>query len=99
MIGVNIDNLETLRKKNDLYLDSFNNNIKKLISIKNELNSCYSGISLDYLFLEPMSQTENIKTISNLIESYSNVLINVKNGYLAQDVNLKIQTDHINSEL
>ena len=99
MIGVNIDNLETLRKKNDLYLDSFNNNSKKLISIKNELNSCYSGISLDYLFLEPIGQIGNLTSISNLIESYSNVLVNVKNGYLAQDINLKTQTNRINSEL
>ena len=99
MIGVNIDNLDTLIKKNDLYLQSYNNNSRRLISAINELNSCYSGSSLEYLFTEPMKEIKNIQTISSVIENYSNILTGVKISYQKQDLNLKTQINHMNSKL
>lgn len=99
MIGVNINSLDALIKKNNLYLDSFNDNSNKLINCINELGTCYSGNSLEYLFSEPMDEIKNIKTISNVIESYSITLSGVKASYQKQDLNLKTQINHMNSNL
>lgn len=99
MIGVNVDNLDTLVKKNNMYLNSFNSNSKKLIGIINELKFCYSGSSLEYLFSEPIKEIKNIETISSIIENYSNVLIGVKTSYQKQDELLKTQVNHMKSNL
>lgn len=98
-MGVNINNLDALIKKNNLYLSSFNDNSNKLINCINELRTCYSGNSLEYLFSEPMNEIKNVKTISNVIESYSNALSGVKDSYQKQDLNLKTQLNHMNSNL
>lgn len=99
MIGVNIDNLDNLIKKNNSYLESFNSNSNRLVDTINDLKSCYNGNSLEYLFSEPMNEIKNIQTISSIIENYSNVLSGVKLSYQQQDSNLKTQIDRINSKL
>lgn len=99
MVGVNVDNINTLIKKNNLYLDSFNSNSKRLVSAINDLKSCYGGSSLEYLFSEPMNEIKNIQTISSVIKNYSNVLSGVKTSYQQQDSNLKTQINRINSKL
>lgn len=99
MTGVNVDNLDMLIKKNNLYLNSYNSNSRRLISTINDLNSCYSGSSLEYLFSEPMNEIKNIQTIPSIIENYSNILSGVKVSYQQQDLNLKTQVNHMNSKL
>lgn len=99
MIGINVDNIDTLIKKNNLYLSSFNNNSRRLVNAINDLNECYSGSSLEYLFKEPINEIKNIQTISNIIENYSNVLYGVKVSYQRQDQNLKDNASRIISNL
>ena len=99
MTGVNVDNLDMLVKKNNLYLNSYNSNSRRLISTINDLNFCYGGSSLEYLFKEPMNEIKNIQTISSVIENYSNILSRVKLSYQQQDQNLKTQVNRINSKL
>ena len=99
MIGVNIDNLETLIKKNNFYLESYNTNSRRLITAINDLNFCYSGSSLEYLFSEPINEIKNIQTILSIIENYSNILQGVKTSYQQQDQTVKTQINHINSKI
>lgn len=99
MIGVNLDAIDNLIKKNNCYLNSFNNNSKKLINSMNDFSACYSGNSLEYLFHMPINEIKNIRTISKIIENYSNILVGVKKSYQKEDQNLKIQLNHINSNL
>ena len=99
MIGVNIDSLNTLIKKSDLILDSLQDNSKKIINCINDLNNCYSGSSLEFLFYEPVKEINNIKTISSVVSSYADVLKSIKTSYLKQDESLKYQVNHINSKL
>ena len=99
MNGIDINNLDTIIKKNNLYLSSFNNNSRRLVSAINDLNECYSGSSLEYLFKEPINEIKNIQTISNIIENYSNVLYGVKVSYQRQDQNLKDNASRIISNL
>lgn len=99
MTGVNVDNLDMLIKKNKLYLNSYNSNSRRLVSAINDLNSCYSGSSLNYLFSEPMNEIKNIQTIPGIIENYSNILIGVKNSYQQQDLHIKTQVNHMNSKI
>lgn len=99
MIGINLDNIDILIKKNNIYLNSFNTNKKRLISTINELSSCYSGNSLEYLFIEISREKQNIETISKVIDNYSNILSSVKCSYESQDYNLKNQVNRINSSL
>lgn len=99
MMGINVDNLNSLIKKTNLYLDSFNQNYNKLVSNINGLNSDYSGSSLNYLFSVPTNEIKNIRTISNVVNNYSNVLSNVKFSYQKQDSTFKEQINRINSNL
>lgn len=99
MIGVNLDNLETLIKKNNIYLNSFNTNKKRLLNSINDLNNCYEGSSLEFLFMELQKEKNNIETISKVIENYSDILYGVKCSYENQDQNFKIQINRINSNL
>ena len=99
MTGVNVDNLDMLIKKNNLYLDSYNSNSRRLVSAINDLSTCYSGSSLEYLFSEPMNELKNIQTIPSIMENYSNILSGVKMSYQQQDQNLKAQVSHMNSKI
>lgn len=97
MIGVNLDAIDNLIKKNNNYLNSFNNDSKKLINFINDFNDCYKGNSVEYLFFMPIKEIKNIRTISKIIENYSNILLGAKNSYQKEDSNLKSQVNHINS--
>lgn len=99
MMGVNVDKLDMLIKKNNSYLDSYNNNTRRLVDCINELNTCYNGSGLEYLFSEPKNQIKNIQFIPSIVENYSNILFNVKTSYQQQDLNLTTQINHINSKL
>lgn len=99
MIGVNVDNLDMLIKKNNLYLNSYNSNSRRLVNSINDLKACYSGSSLECLFKEPTNEIKNIQSISNIIENYCDILHGVKISYQKQDLNLKTQINHINSNL
>ena len=91
MVRVNVDNLNALIKKNNLYLSSYNSNSKKLTNAINDLNSCYSGNSLQYLFDGPLKEIKSVQTISKLIGSYSNILLGVKLSYQKQEQRLNTQ--------
>lgn len=99
MIGVNIDNLKTLLKKNNSYLQSFNTNSKKMISIIKDLNSCYSGTSIEFLFSQPKNEIINIQTIYEILENYYDILLATQLSYQKQDDLLKTQISHIDSNL
>ena len=99
MIGVNLDNIDALIKKNNSYSSSISTNSNRLVNVINELKDCYSGSSLDYLFGLPVNQIANIKSILKVIQNYSDVLYNVKTSYQKQDINLKNQINHLNSNL
>ncbi len=99
MIGVNVDNIDSLIKKNNMYLNSFNTSKTKLIETINELDKCYSGTSLEFLFIEPQKEKKNIDTISKMIENYSDILYLVKYSYINQDQHLKSQINHMNSNI
>lgn len=99
MIGVNVDNLNTLIKRNNFHLSSIKSNEKRLINAINELDSCYGGSSLEYLFSEPIKEIKNIQTITSVLENYSNILYGVKISYQKQDETFSNQIIHINSNL
>lgn len=99
MIGVNLDALNSLIKKNNLYYQSFNDDAKNLIRLFNELNDCYKGESLNFLFNEPKSEVKNIKTIAKVIDNYSDVLTSVKLGYQKQDKAFKSQINQMKTNL
>ncbi len=97
MTGINVEKLDNLIKKHNYLSDSFNKDINKLKNELISLNSCYSGKDLEFLFMWPVNEIRNLATIQKVIESYSNVLLSAKNGYQKQDLNIKSQIDHINS--
>lgn len=99
MIGVSLDNLEKIIKKNNANLQSLDSNLKKIKSVIDDLNSCYSGRELEYLFIEPAKQKTNIGKISDIVKNYSDVLYGVECSYKSQDLNLTRQINHINSDI
>lgn len=99
MIGVNISSLDTLIKKNDLFLNSFKDNSRELINCITELRFCYNGSCLEYLFSEPMNEIKNINMIESVVRSYSITLKAVRSGYQQQDLTIKTRISHINSKL
>ncbi len=98
MIGVNIDVIDSLIKKNNMYLQAFNTDARKLLGSMNELTQCYSGKSLEYLFREPLNEMIKIQSISKLIQNYSTILSGAKASYQTQDQIVKQQVDHINAQ-
>lgn len=99
MIGINVNNLETLIKKNNFYLDSVKDSNQKLIRTMKELEDCYEGNTLNYLFFAPIREIENVKNIIGVIQSYSDTLNGVKLSYQKQDLIMTNQINHINSSL
>lgn len=99
MVGINVDNLNALIKKNNLYLNSYNSNSKKLVGTINELKSCYAGSSLEYLFSEPINEIKNLQSIPGILGNYSNVLAGVKLSYQQQDQKFQTQINRINQNL
>lgn len=98
MIGVNLDAIDDLIKKNSLYLDSLNSSVDRLVKTINEFNNCYSGNSIEYLFSTPINEIRNIQKISGIMENYSNVLMEVKKSYQNQVSNIRSQINHINPD-
>lgn len=97
MIGIDIERLDTVIKKNDIFCDSINNNINSMIENINELNSLYLGNDLQFLFQNLTEQVTELGSIPKIVESYSEVMRNVKTGYLAQNVNLNYKLSRISS--
>ena len=94
MNGINIDNLDSLIKKSKAYLNSYSSDSRRLVNAINELRSCYSGASLDYLF-KPLKETSNIESITDVVDSYVDTLQMVKSGYQKQDSIFKSQINNI----
>ena len=95
MIGINVEYLDALIKKNSVYVTSIKDSQKKLIDSINELDECYSGRDIEQVFLVPKKERTNIKLISKVMENYLDILKDVKLSYETQDLNLKIQTTRI----
>ena len=89
MIGINIENLDNLIKKNNFNLDSLMLNLKKLQICLDELDSCYNGTSIHFAFDQLLRQKANMKKIPEVIQNYSDILSNVKTSYLQQDINFQ----------
>lgn len=85
MKGIIDENLDTLIKKNNFNADSLSKNLKILTDSIDELDDCYSGNSINFVFMEVAAQKDNIKKISNMVKNYSEVLSNVKIAYHQQD--------------
>lgn len=98
MIGINIETLESLIKKNNNNLNSYNTDSKRLVDCISELSNCYSGRDLEYLFMEPTNQISSMHTILKVIENYSDILLSVRKGYEQQDLKLQARLNHINSD-
>ena len=95
MLGVDVAGIESLVKCDNLYLDSYNSNSARLLSVLYGLQRCYSGNDLDFLFSGPVNENERLKTIEDVLGSYPKALDDVKKSYEAEDVNLKIQVQHM----
>ena len=97
MIGIDLERLDTVINKNDIYYDSIKHNVNSMVDNINELNSLHSGNDLQFLFQELTEQVRELESIPTVIESYSEVMRNVKAGYLAQNVNLNYKLSRISS--
>lgn len=97
--GIYVENLEMLKTKNNYYSDSAKETKKQLISSMKNLNSCYAGQSLNYLFSKISGETLTIDKITNIIESYSDILEMMKVYYQKQDYETSTMIKASNSEL
>ena len=95
MSGVNVDGIESLIKRENLYLDSYNSNSTRLLSVLSELQRCYSGSDLDFLFSDLIDENDQFKIIEDVLGSYPKALDDVKKSYEAEDINLRIQVQQI----
>lgn len=94
MIGIDIDNLDKLIKLNNMSVDEITKYIKNIIFSITELDECYTGKDLDFVFSELMIQRSNINKIPSLISNYSTVLSSVKQSYKMQDDNVHSIMNH-----
>lgn len=99
MIGINVEKLDMLVKKNNFYLDSFKESVKNMNNVLNNLSECYSGKSLSTIFDEIISEKTTLNNSCEIFKNYSDVLNNVKKAYSTQDQSVKTQISNINSKL
>ena len=85
---VNIDGMKSAINRNNAYYESFLKEVKDLNDIINDLSNLYSGSSLSYLFDDVTSQTKKINMLPGMIKNYSNLLIDVRASYIAQQDNI-----------
>ena len=98
VIGINVDNLDDLIKKNNFNLESLSSNLKSFKLCLNELDNCYDGNSIHSVFFELLGQGDNLKKIEDVLQNYSEVLKAVKVNYQHQDEELQYLFNHINIE-
>lgn len=99
MIGVNLEILNALIKKNNLYANSFDHNSDKIVELINNFKNDYDGNILEYLFSGPINQVKNIKEISKIINNYSVVLCTVETEYKKKAEVVTTQFNRIVSKL
>ena len=99
MIGINEDVLDKIIKTNNVYLESINDCKSGVIDSITELENCYFGKDLDTILNQPYKQVDNIKKIVKVINSYNEVLKDVKTSYKKQNSNIKNYMNHAVSKL
>ena len=96
MIGINIENLDKLIKINNLNCSSLDDNINDLLGILNELDDCYSGKDISFIFSSVIEQKSNIRKIPSIVKNYSDILATAKTSYQHQDANVQQLINHVN---
>ena len=97
MTGINNTNIEELIKKNNYYLESLEDNLKKLSNVVKDISSYYEGKCLSYLFSLPITQITKSSIIPSVVQSYSSVLSDVKTSYEQQQLNISTQIKNMQS--
>ena len=98
-IGVSTDSLNSFIQKNNFYVDSIVENEKSLINAINELDQCYSGKTLDFVFFKIMKEQKNIEKLTRTVQSYSDFLYCIDKAYRKQNENVAIQISYNKSNL
>lgn len=96
---INFDELDFLLDSGKYDLNMFNSNSIKLMDSIKELNDCYSGNSLSFLFSNPINELKNIGYITEILENYFDVLYKIKHKNEKQEEKLIEQIEHITSNL
>lgn len=99
MIGINEDVLDKIIKTNSVYLESIEDCKNKLIDSISELEECYEGKDLEKILGHSYKQISNLKKIIQVVESYSEVLKDVKVAYKSQNSNISNFVNRANSKL
>lgn len=97
--GINVENLNAFIRKNNFYLTSIENNKKSMIKAIDELNTCYEGRTLEFLFSKILMEKKNIESLTKAVQSYSSALYNAGIAYQKQDIKLQSQIQHSNFNL
>ena len=98
MKGVYLDNLDKLTKINKLNSESVKDNLFDIKRNMDELSNCYSGKNISFVFEELQNQQFNLSKIFEVIENYSDILIEVKKSYINQDLNVNSIINSANSQ-
>lgn len=84
MVGINLLNFDNFMKKNYNNISMLNEARDDLLNCMNELNNLYSGKSIDFLFENVVEQKNVFDKISNVVDGYIEVLLEVKKSYEMQ---------------
>lgn len=84
MVGINLLNFDSFMKKNYNNVSILNEAKDNLLGCMNELNDLYSGESVSIIFANVLDQKKDFDKISNVIDSYIDVLLEVKKSYEMQ---------------
>ena len=98
MIGINEEVLDKIIKVNKIYMETIKTSSFKIINSINNLEDSYDGVTLNGIVGIPKTQINNIKKIVNVINSYSEVLNDVKTGYKNQSASIKNYMINANSK-
>lgn len=91
MIGVDIERLEMLIKKNDQYLESLKKNIDGMMDALENLSTSCNGSIYNTIINSTLSQADDINKIYSIINSYSETLNCVIFAYQKSDQDISKQ--------
>ena len=99
MIGISIETFDSILTRASDSKDSYNGNSKNLSNTMYDLENCYNGSILNFLFDRPISSLNHLSKIKEVLANNIDILENVKKSYVKQDEIFNQQLNHISSNL
>ena len=99
MIGINVDMLNSIINRTSGSNENFNVDSRNLSNIMANLEDCYNGSVLNFLFSKPSDAIRQLDKIKEVLSNRVDILSDVKKSYIKQNDIFSQQLNHMSSNL